>query len=211
MLASPSSTHVQSRQWNEHTMIITVTRINIRNSSKLLMSLTLSCLTLSGCQVMSVGECQTADWFKIGQQDGNAGQADLIGKRVDSCREQNVAIAPNSVGAYRTGYTQGIRNYCQPNRILDDAIAGRDHVNVCPLEVQNGLRPFAQAGMRIYSANQSIDQIHAEQSRLATELQQKQTTDKRAWEIKHQQRQLLRDLDNAVIELQQAKIMLGSL
>lgn len=161
---------------------------------------------------MSVGECQTADWFKIGQQDGNAGQADMIGKRIDSCREQNVAIDPNqSVHPYRTGYLQGVRNYCQPNRILDDGLAGRDRVDVCPLEVQNGLRPFAQAGMRVYSANQSIDRINSEQSRLSTELQNKQTTDKRAWEIKRQQRQLLRDLDNAVVELQQARIMLGAL
>lgn len=192
-------------------MTRTIKRTNIRNSYKLLVSMMLSCLTVSGCQVMSVGECQTADWFKIGQQDGNAGQADIIGKRVDSCREQKVDIAPNSVGAYRSGYAQGVRNYCQPNRILDDAIVGRDRVDVCPLEIQNGLRPFAQAGMRVYSANQRIDQINSEQSRLSTELQQKQITEKRAWEIKRQQRQLLRDLDNAVVELQQARIMLGAL
>ncbi|HEY4713755.1 MAG TPA: DUF2799 domain-containing protein, partial [Aquirhabdus sp.] len=171
-------------------------------------SMTLSCLTLSGCQVMSVGECLTADWFKIGQQDGNAGQADMIGKRVDSCREQKIDIAQNSVGAYRSGYAQGVRNYCQPDRILDDGLAGRDRVDVCPLEVQNGLRPFAQAGMRVYSANQRIDQIHSEQNRLSAELQHKQTTEKRLWEIKRKQRQLLRDLDNAVVELQQARIML---
>jgi len=157
---------------------------------------------------MSVGECLTADWFKIGQQDGNAGQADMIGKRVDSCREQKIDIAQNSVGAYRSGYAQGVRNYCQPDRILDDGLAGRDRVDVCPLEVQNGLRPFAQAGMRVYSANQRIDQIHSEQNRLSAELQHKQTTEKRLWEIKRKQRQLLRDLDNAVVELQQARIML---
>ena len=186
-------------------------QLNICNYYKALLCMALSSLMLSGCQVMSVGECQTADWFKIGQQDGNAGQADNIGKRVDSCREQNVAIAPSSVNAYRSGYGQGVRNYCQPNRILDDALTGRDQVNVCPLEVQNGLRPFAEAGMRVYSANQRIDQINADQSRLSSELQQKQTTEKRAWEIKRQQRQLLRDLDNAVIELQQARIMLGAL
>lgn len=193
-------------------MIRTTTRINIRNSRQLLISLALSSLTLSGCQMMSVGECQTADWFKIGQQDGNAGLADTLGKRVDSCREQNVVIDPNhSINAYRAGYMQGVRNYCQPNRILDEGLAGRDRVNVCPLEVQNGLRPFAQAGMRVYSANQRIDQIHSEQNRLADELQKKETTDKRAWEIRRQQYQLLRDLDNAVIELQQARIMLGAL
>lgn len=178
---------------------------------KMLLCAALSCLTLSGCQVMSIGECQTADWFKIGQQDGNAGQPDMIGKRVDSCREQNVAIVPNSVSAYRTGYLQGVRNYCQPNRILDDALIGRDQIHVCPLEIQNGLRPFAQAGMRVYSAKQHIDQITNEQNSLSNELQQKQTTEKRAWEIKRQQRQLLRELDNAVIELQQAHIMLGAL
>jgi len=189
-----------------------MTQTNIRNFQKALLCTTLSCLILSGCQVMSVGECQTADWFKIGQQDGNAGQADMIGKRIDSCREQKVDIDPNnSVNAYRTGYAQGVRNYCQPNRILDDALAGRDHVDVCPLPLQNGLRPFAQAGMRVYSANQRIDQINSEQNSLSNELQRKDTSEKRAWEIRRQQRQLLRDLDNAVVELQQAKIMLGAL
>lgn len=193
-------------------MTRTIKRINIRNSCKILLSVTVSCWMLTGCQVMSVGECQTADWFKIGQQDGNVGQADMIGKRIDSCREQNVIVDPNnSVNAYRRGYGQGVRNYCQPNRILDDAISGKDRVNVCPLEIQNDLRPFAQAGLRVYSANQRIEQINSQQNQLSTELQQKQTTEKRAWEIKRQQRQLLRDLDNAVIELQQAKIMLGTL
>lgn len=186
-------------------------RTNMIHHYNTLICTTLASLMLTGCQMMSVGECQTADWFKIGQQDGNAGQSDMIGKRVDSCREQKVDIAQNSVGAYRSGYAQGVRNYCQPDRILDDGLAGRDRVDVCPLELQNGLRPFAQTGMRVYSANQSIDSIHSEQNRLRSELQDKKTTDKRAWEIRHQQRQLLRDLDNAVIELQQARIMLGAL
>lgn len=197
----------QCRERNNQIMI----RTKIRNHYKVFFCATFSSLALVGCQVMSVGECQTADWFKIGQQDGNAGQADMSGRRVDSCREQNVAIASNSVNAYRTGYEQGLRHYCQPNRILDDAILGRDRVNVCPLEVQNGLRPFAQSGMRVYSANQRINQINSEQNRLSTELRYKQTTDNRAWVIRRQQRQLLRDLDDAVIELQQARIMLGAL
>lgn len=190
-----------------------VKRTKIRNLHKILLCTALSSLMLSGCQMMSVGECQTADWFKIGQQDGNAGQTDMLGRRVDSCRAQNVMIDPNDhvVGAYRAGYIQGVRNYCQPNRILDDALAGKDHVDVCPLQIQNGLRPFAQAGMRVYSANQRIDQIHSDQNRLSTELQNPKTTENRAWEIRRQQHQLLRDLDDAVVELQQARIMLGAL
>lgn len=188
-----------------------MTPFNPNHYYKVLIGSMLSCLVLSGCQTMSAGECQTADWYKIGQQDGNAGQNDNIGQRIDSCTKYNVAIAPNSVNAYRTGYAQGVRYYCQPNRIVDETIAGRDHLDVCPLELQNGLRPFSQAGLRIYRANQNITRINDEQNRLNDELSNKQTTDKRAWEIRRRQLQLTADLQNAVIELRQARIMLDTL
>lgn len=186
-------------------------KITIINYHKFLLCSLFSCLAVSGCQTMSAGECMSADWYRIGQQDGNAGQNENIGRRLDSCRENNVAVAPDSVSAYRTGYMQGVRNYCQPNRIMNDALIGIDRINVCPLETQNHLQPFSQAGLRIFHANQRIDQINRDQNRLSDELSNTKTTEKRAWEIRRQQRQLIYDLQSAVIELRQARIMLGTL
>ncbi len=176
----------------------------------LFLTITSSAL-LSGCQTMSLGECQTADWNKLGQQDGNAGRTDNIGDRVDSCRKNAVIVTANHIQAYRLGYAQGLGYYCQPQRILDDALAGRNHVSVCPLVMQNNVYPFAQAGQRIYQANQRMDQLQSEQNALSSELRDKKTTENRNKEIRRRQYQLTNELEDAVIELRQARIMLGSL
>ena len=68
-----------------------------------------------------------------------------------------------------------------------------------------------KSGSRIYRANQNISRINDEQKRLDDELTNKQTTDKRAWEIRRRQLQLSADLQNAMIELTQARITLGTL
>ena len=178
---------------------------------QLMVATIVSSTLLTGCQTMSMGECQTADWNKIGQQDGNAGRVDNIGDRVDSCSKNAVIVTPNNIHAYRLGYAQGLGYYCQPQRILDDALAGRNHLEVCPLPLQNGLYPFAQAGQRVYQANQKIDQLHSEQNSLSNELQDKKTTEARSKEIRRRQYQLTNELQDAVVELRQARIMLGTL
>ncbi len=170
--------------------------------------LTLPLLLLSGCQTMTAGECQTADWFKLGQQDGNAGQEDILGKRLDSCNTNKVPVADSATSAYRQGYAEGLRYYCLPKRIQDDAVNGRDHIYVCPLAAQPGLRPALKAGLRVYEDKQHIDQLNNEQSTLTSELKDPRTSDSRARDIRRRLHHLRGEIDDAMYELRYARSLL---
>jgi|GEM_PF-3037533 len=167
---------------------------------------TAACMSLlSGCQTMSASECQVADWSKLGQQDGNAGRQDMLAQRIESCQKNAVAVSPTAPMLYRSGYAEGLSYYCQPRRILNEALAGRAHVDVCPLAAQGSLRVYADAGARVYQAQQRVDQLRQERDRLNRELQDKKTTDTRAREIANRQYQLSHELDNAFYDLRQAQ------
>ena len=58
-------------------------------------SLTLAALTvlLSGCAAMSVEQCKTANWFKVGEKDGSAGRDMRLDRYYSSCQKAN--IVPN--------------------------------------------------------------------------------------------------------------------
>ena len=166
-------------------------------------------ILLGGCQTMTAGECQTADWLKIGQQDGNAGQEDMLGKRLDSCNANKVAVPMSATPAYRQGYADGLRYYCLPKRIQDDAVNGRDHVYVCPLAVQPSLRPALQAGMRVYQDKQQISQLNNEHDSLTNELKDPKTSDSRARDIRRRLHHLRGELEDANYELRYAQSLLA--
>ena len=174
-----------------------------------ILAVLLPILCLAGCQTMTAGECQSADWLKIGQQDGNAGQEDMFGKRLDSCNANKVIVANNAQSTYRQGYADGLRYYCLPKRIQDDAVNGRDHVYVCPLNVQPSLRPALQVGMRVYQDKQQINQLNNEQTSLTNELKDPKTSESRARDIRKRLHHLRGELDDAVYELRYAQSLLA--
>ncbi len=78
-------------------------------------------ILLSGCQTLTPTECRIANWAQMGAQDGSNGRYDRIASHVDGCAQQQVAVGATSIQQYRSGYQQGLQNYCQPEVILDVA------------------------------------------------------------------------------------------
>lgn len=158
--------------------------------------LSLCGLLLTGCQTLTPTECRIANWAQMGEQDGSQGRYDQIASYVDSCAKQHIIVPAMSVQQYRIGYQQGLQAYCQPEVILDLAITGSGSLSVCPVQKQTSLRPYAQAGKRLYDAKTALDEIDRKQRTLETELQKPETSDQRRIQI----RQELRRLDQQLIE-----------
>jgi outer membrane murein-binding lipoprotein Lpp len=173
-----------------------------------LLAVLLPLMLLAGCQTMTAGECQTADWFKIGQQDGNAGKDDMMGKRLDSCNTNKVPVADSATSNYRRGYNDGLRYYCLPKRIQDDAVNGRNQLQVCPLAIQPSLRPALLVGTRVYEDRQHVDQLSSEQDALNSELKDPKTGDSRARDIRRRLHHLRGELEDASYELRYSRSLL---
>ncbi len=167
-------------------------------------------LTLAGCQTMSPTECKIANWQQMGQQDGSAGRSEQIAQRVDSCSEQNVAVATNAVSQYRQGYQQGLKYYCTPAQVLDAALTGSSNISICPLATQAALKPAARLGSRVHETREAVERLDHEQQKIERELAQKDTSDARRIEIRRRLRELDDELLTARMKRQRAELELNA-
>lgn len=160
---------------------------------------------LGGCQTMTPTECKMTNWGERGQQDAFAGQSERILSYADDCAAQQVPLQQINIAAYRSGYQHGLGYYCQPNRIIEQALEGKGSVEICPLTSQQRLRPIYQRAKRVYDARQHLKQLNQEQDRLEQELTNPKTHDVRHQEIRQRLRKLDRDGIDARDELMRAE------
>jgi hypothetical protein len=160
---------------------------------------------LSGCQTMTPTECKMTNWGERGQQDAFAGQAERILTYADDCASQQVPLQQIHIAAYRSGYQQGLGYYCQPQRIIEQALDGKGSVEICPIASQQTLRPLYQTAKRVYDARQDLKQLNQEQQRLEQELNNPKTSDVRRQEIRQRLRKLDADGIDARDELRRAE------
>lgn len=106
-------------------------------------------LMLSGCASMSVEQCQTANWHKLGELDGARGQASQLHRHYKACQKAN--IIPDQA-AYSQGYQQGLNYYCVPKRVFEAALQGVGNYEYCALEQRDQLKPFYQTATQYYQA-----------------------------------------------------------
>lgn len=60
---------------------------------------------LSGCSSMSPEQCQTADWYRVGYQDGRSGNnPNILYEYIKDCRE--AGVTPNHV-EWQDGFDKG--------------------------------------------------------------------------------------------------------
>src|SRR5699024_5332942 len=95
-----------------------------------LISLAPVVLLLPGCATLSEGECLTADWYQIGQQDGRHGfQRARFHKHQKACAEHGVRPDEN---AYYAGRLAGLESYCAPSSGFRRGRDGDRYTGVCP-------------------------------------------------------------------------------
>ncbi|MBL8546225.1 MAG: DUF2799 domain-containing protein [Hyphomonadaceae bacterium] len=110
---------------------------------------------LAGCETMSAEECAVADWRQLGYADADRTGQDGFANRAQSCAEKGVSADAN---AYRSGFADGLRAFCQPPRGFDFARRGGTFNGYCPADLDEDFRYALGDGRRVYDLQQSIDE-----------------------------------------------------
>lgn len=78
---------------------------------------TLVVLVTASCATLNKEECQTSNWQDVGFKDGSQGESTThFAKHAKACSEHG--ITPNRE-LYDTGYREGLRAFCTPDRAYE--------------------------------------------------------------------------------------------
>lgn len=112
-------------------------------------------LALASCETMSAEECAVADWRALGYADADRSGQDNLANRSQSCAEKGIGA---DVTAYRRGFEDGLRAFCQPPRGFTFALNGGSFDGYCPADLDEDYRYAFSDGRRVYDLQQSINQ-----------------------------------------------------
>lgn len=122
--------------------------------------LLLSLLVLvSGCATLSQSQCQSGDWYGIGQTDGSQG-ADLskLAQHRDACGEYTIQIDGE---AWRRGRMEGLKQYCRPLNGYQIGRYGSLMSNVCPTNLASNFSRAYNYGYKIYIVTQKLLELES--------------------------------------------------
>lgn len=127
-------------------------------------------LVLSGCASMSADECLTSDWHAIGYEDGARGySAEQLGSRRKACAKHGVTP---DFQAYQAGRTEGLQEFCQPQRGFNIGAAGGRYSGVCPVHLEPGFLDAFRVGAQLHTLRSNVNsanhRIGAKQAELAS-------------------------------------------
>lgn len=113
--------------------------------------------TLAGCASMSSEECTVSEWYAVGFSDGARG---MPVSRFDRYREDCSAhgVAPD-FESYRSGRSEGLREYCQPERAFELGSRGHSNPGVCPANLRDGFADAFQAGRHLHELRTSLHRV----------------------------------------------------
>lgn len=157
---------------------------------------------MSGCASLTPEQCRVANWKALGEKDGIQGREEQLARHLKSCAP--IGITPNTV-LYRQGYQAGLSLYCQPQSILDQALDGYGHIDVCPINTQSMLLPYYRLGRQVYESKSNLSRLYREQDQLQSELQSNKTTEQRRKVLRQELRQLDRELNLARLDVNDAQ------
>ena len=107
---------------------------------------------------MSAEECAVTDWRTIGYEDGAMGySADRLGNHRKACAKHGVAP---DLEAYRTGRSEGLRQYCQPSRGFNVGANGGRYNGVCPSDLEPEFVDAFNAGHKLYNLRANVNQAN---------------------------------------------------
>ncbi len=129
-------------------------------------------IVIQGCASMSGEECQTADWYTIGYEDGLKGRAEArLGDHRKACAKHGVTL---DLASYREGRYAGLDEYCQPSNGFRVGTSGGRYAGACPAELEGEFQLAYQDGLRIYRTRSRVRKLeqrlrHWEQEHAETE------------------------------------------
>ncbi len=156
---------------------------------------------LGGCASMSESECQRADWYRKGEQDGRDGQTrDRVEDHAQACGK--VGIQPDEA-RWQAGWAEGVRRYCRPVNGWQLGLKGEFYRGVCADQPDGAaFEDYYQSAKRIYDVGQQIDRNYRDMQRLERDLAEAKTDEERK-----RLRSLLRELDIEQQRLRQRQRM----
>jgi hypothetical protein len=108
----------------------------------------------AACAHTNVQDCQTTDWFHLGQRDGLVGAPhDVFKKYQDVCRE--LGIEPDRV-AYQNGHREGLQFYCTDQNGFRTGRNRRAYHYVCPPELEKTFLRGRARGLRLSGCRAEI-------------------------------------------------------
>lgn len=114
-----------------------------------------SMLVLSGCASMSSDECLTSDWHAIGYEDGSRGYtSDRLGQHRKACAKHGVTPDFQS---YQTGRSDGLREFCQPQRGFNLGAGGGQYNGVCPADLENDFLDAYRTGAQLHALRANVN------------------------------------------------------
>lgn len=161
---------------------------------------------LTGCASMSPQECEVSDWHAVGFTDGSKG---LAVSQFDSYRKDcgEHGIRPN-FEAYRSGRSEGLHEFCLPERAFELGARGGSNPGVCPSELNPAFSDAFQSGRYLHELRSSLYKIERRMSlknerQLALQAQQYEIEAQllSAQPTMEQRLQLLLELKNLADEL----------
>ncbi|MEO0578227.1 MAG: DUF2799 domain-containing protein, partial [Pseudomonadota bacterium] len=122
----------------------------------------------SGCTSWSEERCTSADWERIGEDDGDAGRTpDYFDRYVERC-------APHGIGpdrdAYLLGYTGGRDDYCTVRGGLDAGRDGRTYRGICDAGFEEDFLSGYAMGKRLLQIDQQITAVSSRLRQFELEL-----------------------------------------
>lgn len=132
---------------------------------------------LAGCESMSEGQCQRADWYERGRFDGSMGEPE---GRLQAHRQAcaKVGIAPDEV-RWRQGWVEAVRSYCTPRWAWQIGTENRSYRGACRDFDEAGFLRWYHAGKDVYKTRSERDERLREIERLEKDLQKAQKEEER--------------------------------
>jgi hypothetical protein len=114
---------------------------------------TLLAAILAGCATLNEDQCNTTDWYTLGNADGASGKSvNTINAHAEACTEYG--IIPDRE-AWRSGWDLGIRQYCTPSNGVERGRSGRFNSNSCPVDLSGSFNEGYRLGKSVYDAKQA--------------------------------------------------------
>lgn len=131
---------------------------------------------LSGCATLNEQECRSADWYRLGINDGQQGEpASLLDDHKKACTRHGVQPDEKR---YLTGHEIGLTQYCQPRNAFRLGMNGQKYKGVCPLDVDARFRRNNEAALEVQRSQKRIEDIDQQLSQKEHKLAEDDTPEK---------------------------------
>jgi hypothetical protein len=130
----------------------------------------LAIFAVAGCELgppMSPAECAAADWKAIGYGDGADGRSpSYFAERAQACANAGYQADQAS---FDSGYREGVRTFCQPERGFRLGEQGGGLSVACPEDLANRFNAAYNDGRSLYSARSAFESAESAISSLLGE------------------------------------------